>query len=164
MNEASEQHIEPPLTRAACQRGRAADLGRRILEETVAECRAQEATLWLISPDGQEMDGTLNRGSEHVLEQVSVPLNDSVVGMVASNGLSVSIGPDDYHNPAVDQATQVPTLAMIAAPVDVGGRRCGVLSAINPRGGGLFSSKDLEVLSWKAYLMGLVLGDAHDGQ
>jgi len=84
--------------------------------------------------------------------------------MVASNGLSISIGPDDYHHPAVDEATQVATLAMIAAPVHVGGKRCGVLSAINPIDGGLFSSKDLEILSWKAYLMGLVLNDARNGE
>ena len=37
----------------------------------------------------------------------------------------------------------------------------GVLSAINPRGGGLFGCEDLERLSFNAYLLGLVLADTH---
>jgi len=156
----------PPLRviRDECQRPRVATPGRRILDEAVSECGAQESTFWLLSEDGQQMDGTLNRGAaQHILETISVPVADSVIGMVASNGLAVSIGPDDYHHQAVDELTQVRTAAMIAAPVHVGGKLLGVISAVNPVRGGLFSPRDLETLSWKAYLMGLVLDDAFRG-
>ena len=51
--------------------------------------------------------------------------------------------------------------SMLAVPVRLGGGRvCGVLSAINPPGRDAFSEADLEALTWKAYLVGLVLGEA----
>jgi GAF domain-containing protein len=149
-------------TRGSVQQGAAATPGRRLLARAVEECRAEEATLWLISDDRQRMDGTLNHGrTPHVLESLSVPVPQSVVGMVASTGVGASIGPDDYHHPAPTQAGAAGTHAMIAVPVLVGGRLAGVLSAINPRGGGLFSTEDLERLSFNAYLLGLVLADTH---
>jgi GAF domain-containing protein len=149
-------------TRGSVQQGAAATPGRRLLARAVEDCRAEEATLWLISDDRQRMDGTLNHGrTPHVLESLSVPVPQSVVGMVASTGVGASIGPDDYHHPAPTQAGAAGTHAMIAVPVLVGGRLAGVLSAINPRGGGLFSTEDLERLSFNAYLLGLVLADTH---
>src|SRR3954453_4872709 len=148
--------------RASVQHGAAATPGRRLLARAAEDCRAEEATLWLISDDRQQMDGTLNHGrTPHVLESLSVPVPQSVVGMVASTGVGASIGPDDYHHPAPTQAGAAGTHAMIAVPVLVGGRLAGVLSAINPRGGGLFSTDDLEKLSFNAYLLGLVLADTH---
>jgi GAF domain-containing protein len=149
-------------TRASVQRGAAATPGRRILARAAEDCRAEEATLWLISGDRARMDGALNHGrTPEVLESLSVPVPQSVVGMVASTGVGASIGPDDYHHPAPTQAGAAGTNAMIAVPVLVGGRLAGVLSAINPVGGGLFSSEDLERLSFNAYLLGLVLADTH---
>jgi hypothetical protein len=85
-----------------------------------------------------------------------------VVGTVASNGLATSIGPGDFHNPSIDELTGLRTRAMVAAPVLVRGKIVGVVSAINPTGGGLFSAGDLERISWKAYLIGLVLRDSHE--
>lgn len=149
-------------TRATCQQGVAADLGRRLLARAAVDCRAEEATLWLLSEDRQNMEGTLNAGkTPDVLEQLSVPITQSVVGMVASTGVGASIGPDDYHHPVATQAGAADTLAMIAAPVLIRGRLAGVVSAINPRGGGLFSADDLERLSFNAYLLGLILADTH---
>ena len=149
-------------TRASCQRGPAAAMGRRVLARAADDCAAEEATLWLLSPDQSHMDGVLNHGkTPAAMEAFSVPITQSVVGMVASTGVGASIGPDDYHHPAPTQAGAAGTHAMIAVPVLVGGRLAGVLSAINPRGGGLFGSEDLERLSFNAYLLGLVLADTH---
>ena len=149
-------------TRASVQHGAAATPGRRLLARAAEDVRADEATLWLISDDRERMDGTLNHGrTPQVLEALSVPVPQSVVGMVASTGVGASIGPDDYHHPAPTQAGAAGTNAMIAVPVLVGGRLAGVLSAINPTGGGLFSADDLERLSFNAYLLGLVLADTH---
>src|SRR6185437_16708274 len=104
MNYASCRYPPLRVIRDECQRARVATPGRRILDETVCECHAKESTFWLLSEDGEEMDGTLNRGlAPHILETISVPVANSVVGMVASNGLAVSIGPDDFHNDAVDK-------------------------------------------------------------
>ncbi len=106
------------------------------------------------------MEGTLNHGPKpEILENSSVPVRDSVVGMVAANGLAASIGPDDPHNPSIDAKTGTKTLAMVAAPVRGGGQIVGVISAINPTTGGLFSAENLDTLKWKAYLMGLILSD-----
>ncbi len=108
------------------------------------------------------MEGALNHGkTPAVMEALSVPITQSVVGMVASTGVSASIGPDDYHHPVATQAGAADTLAMIAAPVLIRGKLAGVVSAINPRGGGLFSADDLERLSFNAYLLGLILADTH---
>ena len=149
-------------TRESSQSGATAALGRRVLARTVEDCHAEEATLWLLSADRQSMEGVLNHGkTPQVMESLSVPITQSVVGMVASTGVSASIGPDDYHHPVATRAGAADTLAMIAAPVLVRGRLAGVVSAINPRGGGIFSADDLERLSFNAYLLGLILADTH---
>ena len=149
-------------TRASCQAGAMATLGRRVLARAVEDCRAEEGTLWLLSADRQVMEGTLNVGkTPDVMESLSVPITQSVVGMVASTGVSASIGPEDYHHPVATRAGAADTLAMIAAPVLIKGKLAGVVSAINPRGGGLFSADDLERLSFNAYVLGLMLADTH---
>jgi GAF domain-containing protein len=152
----------PVPTRASCQAPPTADLGRRLLARVAADCRAAETTLWLLSADRATLDGALNHGpTPAVLESLSVPITDSVVGMVASTGVAASIGPDDYHHPAPADAGAADTRAMIAAPVYVRDHLAGVLSAINPAGGGLFSAGDLDALSFNAYLLGLILADTH---
>jgi len=149
-------------TRESCQAGTMAGLGRRVLARAVEDCRAEEGTLWLLSADRERMEGTLNVGkTPEVMESLSVPITQSVVGMVASTGVSASIGPEDYHHPVATRAGAADTLAMIAAPVLIKGKLAGVVSAINPRGGGLFSADDLERLSFNAYLLGLMLADTH---
>lgn len=149
-----------PLCRNDCRQGAARELVRRLLAEAAGETGASEATLWLLSEDHAYLEGTVNHGpTPAILEQARVPVTDSVVGLVASNGLAASIGPEDYHNPEVDRMTGVRTGAMIAVPVYVRGKLRGVLSAINPSGGGLFAADHLERLSWKGYLAGLVLAD-----
>jgi GAF domain-containing protein len=158
----SPEESSREITRASCQENATGAMGRRLLARAVEDCRAQEATLWLLSQDRQRMEGVLNHGkTPEVMEALSVPITQSVVGMVASTGVSASIGPDDYHHPVATQAGAADTRAMIAAPVLIRGKLEGVVSAINPRGGGIFSAEDLERLSFNAYLMGLMLADTH---
>ncbi len=152
-----------PIDRAACQRGRLGRLLRRLLAEAVAGCHASECTLWVPSPDGTALDGALNHGqTPGILESASVPVDDSVVGLVLRTGAAACIGPGDPHNPSVDERTGLPTQAMAAAPVQISSRTVAVLSVINPTRGAIFSRADLEVLEWKAYLAGLVIKDAPD--
>jgi len=139
--------------------GYLAAAGRRLLAEVARDCHADESTLWLIAEDGRHLEGALNHGrTPQLLERATVALVDSVVGMVASTGIATAVGRDDQINTTVDQQTGTPTRAMIAAPVLVGDDPAGVLSAINPKEGRLFDAQALETLQWKAYLMGLILG------
>jgi len=157
------QNPEIRFQRQGCQREPLGSLGRRLLAETVEACAAAEATLWLISEEGVDMDGVLNHGkTPEVIEQLSVPIADSVVGMVAGMGQPMTIGPEDYRNPTVDEKTGTPTLAMAAVPLFADGEICGALSVINPRDGGLFHSQHLEKLQWKAYLLSLLLADRYE--
>ena len=131
-----------------------------MLRELVTDCRASDATLWLVSEDEESLLGALNCGDvAHIIEAASVPIDDSVVGMVVSTGTAASIGPDEDYNESIDQKAGVKTESMAAAPVRVRGSVCGVVSVINPIDGDVFSSADLEVLEWKAHLMGLILAD-----
>jgi GAF domain-containing protein len=136
-------------------------LVRRLLTEAAEAVSAPGAALWMVSEDWSTLDGTLATGpGGTVIESAAVPVDESVVGMVAGNGLATSIGPDDFHNTWIDELTGLHTRAMVAAPVLVRGQVVGVVSAINPGGGGLFSADDIERISWKAYLIGLVLADS----
>ena len=88
-------------TRASVQHGAAATPRASRARAGGGGLRAEEATLWLLSADRERMEGTLNHGrTPQVLEALSVPITQSVVGMVASTGVGASIGPDDYHHPA----------------------------------------------------------------
>lgn len=158
---AGERHFD----RLFCQKPRAQKMLRRFVAETAAACRAFEATFWTISSDGASIDGAAGSGANpQIIESVSVPAGDSVVGLVANTGIAACIGPGDYQNPSVAALTGVQVHAMLVAPVRCGGSVCGVLSAVNPDGGGVFDPGALEMLQWKAYLLGLLLADlSRDG-
>ena len=150
----------PIIDRDAVREEVSARLLRRLLAELVEDLRCAEATVWVISADGTRMDAAINHGpTAGVVESQSVPANESVVGMVAANGFATAIGPADWHNPSVDQATGTPTLAMVAAPILLRGQPIGVLSAINPRDGGVFSAPAVDTIQWRAYLAGLIIGE-----
>jgi hypothetical protein len=152
------------VSRQFCQHGRNQTIIRRFMAETTMACRAGEATFWVISADGRNMEGAINTGvSRGKIEGASVPANDSVVGLTATTGISACIGPDDYQNPTIINMTGLKVHSMVVAPVRVDAQICGVISAVNPIDGGLFQAADLDVLQWKAYLFGLVLRDIDEG-
>lgn len=149
-----------PVSRSLCHSPRVEKMLRRFVSEAAAAVRAGEATFWTISANGRHMEGAINSGAKaQIIENASVPANDSVVGLAATTGVAVSIGPDDYQNPSIAKLTGLAVVAMTVAPVRAGGHICGALSAVNPVGGGLFTQSDLETLQWKAYLLGLLLDD-----
>jgi GAF domain-containing protein len=144
---------------------RAAKYCRRLLAEVCADCRAEESTLWLVSGDGNAVMGVLNHGpTPDILEHASVPVSESLTGLVASSGIGMCLGPDDAFNRAVDEQTGTPTRGMVAAPIHFHGELAGVLTAINPIGRDRFQSKDLEQLSWRIYLLELILRDLSENQ
>jgi signal transduction protein with GAF and PtsI domain len=140
-----------PAVDAAC---------RRTLEDICRFCGAEEATVWLISENGCSLQGTVNLGkTREVVENLDVPVEESLVGMVASTGIGLCFGSQDPYNRTVDGQTGTVTRAMVAVPLDVAGELVGVLSAINPRDRASFQRSDLEQVSWRAYVLGLVLAD-----
>jgi len=110
-----------------------------------------------------QMVGTLNVGrTPEVLESLSVPITQSVVGMVASTGVGGEHRAGRLPPPGGDRGGRGRHAGDDSRRrCLIGGRLAGVVSAINPRGGGLFSAEDLERLSFNAYLLGLILADTH---
>jgi GAF domain-containing protein len=149
-----------PIDRAALRAPQVARFLRRLLSDAVEAVRADEAALWIPSPDGTQLEAALNHGpSRDIVERISVPLNDSVVGLVFIEDHGTCIGPDDKHNPIVDEATGTPTRSMVAVPIHFGQEKIGVLSAINPREPRTFDHDDLDQMTWRAYLAGLIIRD-----
>ena len=148
----------PVIDRATCHEKANEGPLRQLLADTVKELRCAESTIWTISLDGLHLEGAINHGpTVDVIERISVPAHNSVIGLVAEQGLAKAIGPEDWHNPSVDKATGTATLAMAAAPIDVAGVRVGVLSAINPTAGGVFEGPALRILIEKADRAGRIL-------
>jgi transcriptional regulator with GAF, ATPase, and Fis domain len=132
----------------------------RLLEDVCRICDAERAAVWLISEDGGTLQGAANfGGSEGIIEHIDVPAVGSLIGMVASTGIGMCFGSEDPYNRAVDAQTGTSTRAMVAVPLHLDGKLIGVLSAINPRDRAAFRRSDLEELSWRVYLLGLVVAD-----
>lgn len=128
---------------------------------------ADEATLWIFGHEDRELEGTFAHSgtddNRRKLEKLSVPVSESIVGMVASMGEPVCVGPDAEFNKTVDEAVGATTNAMLAAPVYLGDEVCGVLSAVRLDGNDrTFDEAALREVSWWAYLMGLILGSGRD--
>lgn len=133
---------------------------RQKLRELAENCRAEEATLWLLDASGERLNATLNHGPKRdILETMSVPIAGSVVGLVVSTGIATCIGPSDRHNTSVDEATGNVTRAMAAAPVVIAGQVVGALSTINPRARLLFDSADLAGIESAAHELSEMLDE-----
>ena len=146
------------INREFCHVPRALKLMRRFMAETASACRASEATFWVISADGKQIEGAVNSGKEcDRVEKLVVQANDSVVGLIATAGISLCVGPGEFMNPEIKKEFSVRN--MVVAPVTIDSQICGVVSAINATEGEKFRADDLETLQWRAYLMGLVLLD-----
>ena len=114
------------------------------LAQICLDLQAEEASLWCVSEDGTHMELAVNHGGQAaLLESLSVPVGDSVVGLVQATRMATAIGPDDAHHPGVDAATGRTTRAMVAAPVVGPEGVLGVVSAINPLQESRFSGADL---------------------
>jgi len=142
-----------------CHQPRTMKLLRRFMTETAESCRATEATFWVISTDGKRVEGAINSGKDSdEVEKLVVHANDSVVGLIATTGISACIGPGDFMNPEIKEKYGVRN--MVVAPVMIDSQISGVVTAINVTEGDTFKPTDLETLQWKAYLLGLVLVDS----
>jgi GAF domain-containing protein len=150
-----------PIGHVECRTPPLAGRLRRLLEETADALGAAEATLWTLSDDGAYVLATLNHGpTRAIVESQAVPTDESVVGVVATQGISLIVGPDDWQNPAVMQATGTRVTDMVAVPVRCAGEIVGTLSLINPAGDRRFGETDLATAEWRAFLIAAVLTKA----
>ena len=107
------------------------------------------------------MEVAVNHGPQAALvESLSAPVCDSVVGLVQATRMATAIGPLDAHHPGVDEATGLKTLAMVAAPVLGPEGVLGVLSAINPLSSPRFNGPDLQRLAQAAETLGRAILEA----
>jgi len=146
------------INREFCHGMRTIKLLRRFLAETAAACRASESTFWVISADGKRIEGAANVGPDfEKVEKLVVHANDSVVGLIATTGISLCVGPGEFMNPEIKNEFSV--RSMVVTPVLIDSQICGVVTAINALDGEKFRPDDLETLQWKAYLLGLLFVD-----
>jgi len=135
--------------------------GRRLLAETVERTKADEATLWVLTQDGQSLAGALNHGAaSEVVEQLSVPVMDSLIGTTLLHGEASRIGHDDLANPMsgfVGGQTGSQLHAMLACPIRIQDQVRGALTAVRTLNTADFPETALEELKWKAFLLGLLL-------
>jgi hypothetical protein len=152
-------HVEPGLFKGTPLEV----LVRRALGDALASCRASEATLWLLSTDGERLRGVVNQvwdgSSRPELEAAEVPVSVSAIGQAVTKGRARRLGPTAYQDPVVSWTSGVEVHGMLAAPVRLGEAVVGVLSAVNPQGRELFAAEDLVGLVWQAHVLGLVLAD-----
>jgi len=151
----------PRPTGALCQSPEVAEKGCRLLAEVVAETGADEATVWVLSKDGTDLEGALNHGqTPETIEQLVVPVSDSLVGSCMVARQAAILGPGELNKPMslfIAHQTDSPVAAMMVCPVYVEEYLCGALTVVRTHLQGPFTAENLELARWKAFLAGLVL-------
>lgn len=129
-----------------------------ILQRANNEIAGDDSMLWILSQDENTLYpiATVNTDIA-LLDKISVPVQDSVIGMVVSTGLSTTIGPDDEYNPEVEKITGIETSTMVAVPIYVDGKEFGVLSSIRSDKENIYAAKELRLYEWYAYVLSLVI-------
>lgn len=136
----------------------AARVAQRLVSETRNRLEASDAMLWTLRDEEAALIPVLSaRTPRELFGQLRVPVGESVVGMVIATGMPTLIGPGDWHNPLVEQVSDIETEWMIAAPVTLCGTPSGVLSAIRSEPGNPFEPDSLENVVWQAELIGIAL-------
>lgn len=96
-----------------------------------------------------------------------VPASQGVVGTVYSSGaphLSRAVCEDERFSPEIDLRTGHVTTSLVAVPISVGVRVCGVIELVNRRGQPQFDERDLALLEiFAGYTSSALLNalDAH---
>lgn len=124
------------------------DLLRTISETTSHLLQAERSTVFLVDRARNELWSRVAQGLDR--EEIRIPLNTGIAGMVASTGTPVRISDaptDPRFNPEVDKRTGYQTLTILCAPMrDPHGQVIGVFQVLNKRGG-QFSALDEQLLA-----------------
>ncbi len=134
----------------------------RVMEHTTRLMRAERSTLYLIDPEKKEIWSKVVQGEG--LKEIRLPLGSGIAGWVCVHDQSVLIADaskDERFNSQVDKNTGFKTRSMVVAPLhDVTGKVCGAVQALNRKGEGGFTEKDLKLLEAVASQAGAAIENA----
>ena len=92
-----------------------------------------------------------------------IPADAGLAGAVLRSGRAEKVDAaqsDSRFYPGVDRETGVTTTSLLAAPLLTDEARLGVIEAVNPRGGGIFTDADLALLETLAVSVGIAIQNA----
>jgi phosphoserine phosphatase RsbU/P len=97
------------------------------------------------------------------LAGAKIPADARLAGAVLRSGQAEKVDAvqsDDRFYAGVDRETGVTTRSLLAAPLVTDEARLGVIEAVNPRGGGIFTDADLALLEKLALSVGIAIQNA----
>jgi GAF domain-containing protein len=102
----------------------------------VADIPVDEATVWLITPEGDALEAIFNPVNDK-LPGLRQPLSRGLISQVFATGLPLlerDVSRRSGHDPSIDSHTGLITEAMLAAPIAAEDRIIGVISAVRLAG------------------------------
>lgn len=122
-----------------------------IMETAVDLTRTEASSILLFDPKTEQLrfaaSTSIRRGE---LENLPVPMESSIAGWIFTAGKPMIIS-DVRHSPlfyeGVDVQTGFHTRSIMGAPLEVKGRKIGVLEVVNKIGDAPFTDDDMEVLT-----------------
>jgi signal transduction histidine kinase len=121
---------------------------RTISETTSHLLQAERSTVFLVDRTRNELWSRVAQGLDR--EEIRIPLNAGIAGMVASTGTPVRISDahtDPRFNPEVDRRTGYQTRTILCSPMrNPQGQVIGVFQVLNKRGGE-FTALDEQLLA-----------------
>lgn len=135
-----------------------------VLDAALEAVDSDNGSLLLADEEAKELVFALVRGPyAPSLTGFRIPMDTGIAGWVYQTGRPALV-PDVRRDPrwtdAIDQVTHYRTRSVLAVPLVAGGRKLGVLEAVNPRSGEAFTENDQSILSLVARLGALVLDKA----
>ncbi len=106
-----------------------------LLRHVFAMVRASEGTVWICNEEETQLVPVFNSGSKaaEMLATVRQALNNGCISLVFANGQAFAendIKKNPKHDPTTDKTLKFITHAMLAAPLRIMGKTCGVVSCV----------------------------------
>ena len=124
---------------------------RYIIETATDLTQTEAASILLIDQKTGQLrfsaSTNIKRGD---LSQIPVPMEKSIAGWILMSGKAMTIGDvqrDPMFYEGVDEHTSFHTRSVMGVPLEVKGRKIGVLEVLNKRGDTPFTEEDIEVLT-----------------
>lgn len=122
-----------------------------IIDAATELTNVEAASILLIDPiSGELRFEAASNIKPHEMERITVPLDGSIAGWIASHGEprvinDVSQAPEFYSR--VDKEIEFKTEGLLGVPMRAHNKVIGVLEAINKVDGGMFTEADIETLT-----------------
>lgn len=142
------------------------EVSSRILDQAAEILDVDQASLMLVSEEGDELEAVAARGlRDDVIGKVRIPLGEGISGSVAESGKPVLI--EDLKSHPVysrDPRANENWTSLISVPLKVRDRILGVLNVNNKKSGTPFTSGDLKMLMALAQLAAISIQNARTYQ